>query len=155
MKRESSQFTSQSICAPVLSSGHERWVVTKRMTSHKQAAKMITSVWVEPSKRGEELRADCSSFMFKRSQLHLNWSGCLLDSWLLPVEAFRARPPGVRPRTHWYHKSHLAWERLGTPRRSWRTWIERRASRFFAQPAATKTPTKGSSRKWMDWWRTR
>lgn len=89
----------------------------------KQPEFTFLHVWAQAWKQGEDFRADCSSFMFKgasSTRTDQDWTpGSSL--WRFSGHIHLGCDP-----EHWYYKSHLAWERLRTPKRSWRTWMKRR-----------------------------
>ncbi|TWW66919.1 hypothetical protein D4764_20G0009510 [Takifugu flavidus] len=96
----------QSIYVPILTYGHQRWVMTERTRSRIQAAEMSFLRGVA----GLSLRD------------RLGWLGHLarMPSGRLPLEVFRTcstgRQPRGRPRTRWRdYISRLAWEQLGVP----------------------------------------
>ena len=103
LSRKAKLSIYRSIFVPILTYGHEGWVMTERTRSRVQAAEM--------------------SFLLlylERSQLR--WFGYLvrMPTGCLPWEVFQARPvgrrPRGRPRTRWRdYISTLAWERLGIP----------------------------------------
>ncbi|KAK3528856.1 hypothetical protein QTP70_011737 [Hemibagrus guttatus] len=119
----------QSIYVPTLTYGHELWVMTERVTSRIQAAKMSflrraagrsLRDRVRSSVTREELRVEPLLLHIERGQLR--WLGHLfrMPPGRLPGEVFRACPTGKRPRgrprTHWRdYVSWLAWERLRVP----------------------------------------
>ncbi|KAK3533908.1 hypothetical protein QTP70_034895, partial [Hemibagrus guttatus] len=133
VKKELSQKAKlsiyQSIYAPTLTYGHELWVMTERVRSRIQAAKMsfLRRVAgrslrdrVRSSVTREELRVEPLLLHIERGQLR--WLGHLfrMPPGRLPGEVFRACPTGKRPRgrprTHWRdYVFRLAWERLGVP----------------------------------------
>ena len=122
-----------SVYVPTLT-GHEVWVVTERMRSQIQVAKMSflqrqsglsLSDRVRSLDIRGELRLELLLLRIERSQLR--WFGHLIrmPPGCLLVEVFEASPTGRRPRgrprTRWRdYISLLTWERLGYPRRSWR-----------------------------------
>uniref|UniRef100_A0A3B3CJV2 Reverse transcriptase domain-containing protein n=1 Tax=Oryzias melastigma TaxID=30732 RepID=A0A3B3CJV2_ORYME len=133
VKRELSQKAKlsiyRSIFVPVLTYGHELWVVTERTRSRLQAAEMsfLRRVAgrslrdrVRSSVTRRELGVEPLLLRIERSQLR--WLGHLvrMPPGRLPGEVFRACPTGRRPRgrprTRWRdYVSRLAWERLGVP----------------------------------------
>ncbi|KAK3512527.1 hypothetical protein QTP70_015639 [Hemibagrus guttatus] len=134
VKKELSQKAKlsiyQSIYVPTLTYGHELWVMTKRVRSQIQAAKMsfLRRVAgrslrdrVRSSVTWEELGVEPLLLHIERGQLR--WLGHLfrMPPGRLPGEVFRACPTGKRPRgrprTRWRdYVSRLAWERLGVPK---------------------------------------
>ncbi|KAK3552130.1 hypothetical protein QTP86_001508 [Hemibagrus guttatus] len=119
----------QSIYAPTLTYGHELWVMTERVRSRIQAAKMSflhrvagrsLRDRVRSSVTREELGVEPLLLHIERGQLR--WLGHLfrMPPGPLPGEVFRACPTGKRPRgrprTRWRdYVFRLAWERLGVP----------------------------------------
>ena len=118
-----------SIFVPILTYGHEGWVMTERTRSRVQAAEMsflrrVAGVSLRDRVRSsairEELGLEPLLLYLERSQLR--WFGHLvrMPTGRLPWEVFQARPvgrrPRGRPRTRWRdYISTLAWERLGIP----------------------------------------
>ena len=108
---------------------HELWVVTERTRSRIQAAKMsflrrVTGLRLRDKVRSSdiwrEIGVEPLLLLVERSQLR--WFGHLtrMPPGRLPLEVFRARPTGRRPRgrprTSWRdYISLLAWKRLGIP----------------------------------------
>ncbi|KAK3510172.1 hypothetical protein QTP70_026760 [Hemibagrus guttatus] len=129
LSRKAKLSIYQSIYVPTLTYGHELWVMTERVRSRIQAAKMsfLRRVAgcslrdrVRSSVTREELGVEPLLLHIKRRQLR--WLGHLfrMPPGRLPGEVFRAFPTGKRPRgrprTHWRdYVSRLAWERLGVP----------------------------------------
>ncbi|KAK3560032.1 hypothetical protein QTP86_033830, partial [Hemibagrus guttatus] len=133
VKKELSQKAKlsiyQSIYVPNLTYGHELWVMTKRVRSLIQAAKMSflhrvagcsLRDRVRSSVTQEELGVKPLLLHIERGQLR--WLGHLfqMPPGRLPGEVFRACPigkrPRGRPRTCWRdYVSQLAWERLWVP----------------------------------------
>ncbi|KAK3525899.1 hypothetical protein QTP70_010953 [Hemibagrus guttatus] len=119
----------QSIYVPTLTYGHELWVMTERVRSRIQAAKMSflhrvagrsLRDRVRSSVTREELGVEPLLLHIERGQLR--WLGHLfrMPPGRLPGEVFRACPTGKRPRgrprTCWRdYVSRLTWERLGVP----------------------------------------
>uniref|UniRef100_A0A8C5CRJ5 Reverse transcriptase domain-containing protein n=1 Tax=Gadus morhua TaxID=8049 RepID=A0A8C5CRJ5_GADMO len=119
----------RSIFVPILTYGHEGWVMTERTRSRVQAAEMsflrrVAGVSLRDRVRSsairEELGLEPLLLYLERSQLR--WFGHLvrMPTGRLPWEVFQARPvgrrPRGRPRTRWRdYISTLAWERLGIP----------------------------------------
>ncbi|KAK3572533.1 hypothetical protein QTP86_034321, partial [Hemibagrus guttatus] len=129
LSRKAKLSIYQSIYAPTLTYGHELWVMTERVRSRIQAAKMsfLRRVAgrslrdrVRSSVTREELGVKPLLLHIERGQLR--WLGHLfrMPPGRLPGEVFRAcltgkRPRG-RPRTRWRdYVFWLAWERLGVP----------------------------------------
>ena len=123
VKRKLSQkaklFIYWSIYVPILTYGHDLWVVTERMRLQIQAAE-----------NGLTLRDGVRSSVIREGLgveplllcIEMRWLGHLLrmPPGRFPGEVFRARPTGRRPRgrprTRWRdYVSRLAWERLGVP----------------------------------------
>ena len=118
-----------SIYVPILTYGHELWVVTERTRSRIQATEMgflrrVSGLSLRDRVRSsviqEGLGVEPLLLRIKRSQMR--WLGHLvrMPPGRLPGEVFRARPTGRRPwgrpRTRWRdYVSRLAWERLGVP----------------------------------------
>ncbi|XP_061762964.1 retrovirus-related Pol polyprotein from type-2 retrotransposable element R2DM isoform X1 [Nerophis ophidion] len=119
LSRKAKLSIYRSIYVPILTYGHELWVMTERIRSRVQAAEMsflrrVAGLW-------EELKVKPLLLHVERSQMR--WFGHLvrMPPERLPREVFRARPTGRRPRgrprTRWEdYVSRLAWERLGIPR---------------------------------------
>ncbi|KAK3557454.1 hypothetical protein QTP70_027739, partial [Hemibagrus guttatus] len=129
LSRKAKLSIYQSIYVPTLTYGHELGVMTERVRSRIQAAKMsfLRRVAgrslrdrVRSSVIQEELGVELLLLHIERGQLR--WLGHLfrMPPGRLPGEVFRACPTGKRPRgrprTHWRdYVSRLAWERLGVP----------------------------------------
>ncbi|KAK3515163.1 hypothetical protein QTP70_008180 [Hemibagrus guttatus] len=129
LSRKAKLSIYQSIYVPTLTYGHELWVMTERIRSRIQAAKMsfLRRVAgcsfrdrVRTSVTREELGVEPLLLHIERGQLR--WLGHLFRMPLgrLPGEVFRACHTGKRPRgrrsTRWRdYVSRLAWERLGVP----------------------------------------
>ncbi|TWW64917.1 hypothetical protein D4764_22G0005640 [Takifugu flavidus] len=108
LSRKAKLSIYRSIYVPVLTYGHQRWVMTERTRSWIQAAEMSF------------LRRVARLSLRDRSQMM--WLGHLarMPSGRLPLEVFRTCPTGRRPRglprTRWRNYiSRLAWELLGVP----------------------------------------
>ena len=127
-----------SIFVPTLTYGHDRWVITKRMRSRVQAAKMgflRRVAWVSLRDRvrssaiQEGLGAEPLLLCMERSQLR--WFGHLMrmPQGRLPREVFLACPSGRRP--------------MGRPRTKWRDYIsgtgERESLGLATETAAPAT----------------
>ena len=123
VKRELSQKAKLSIYwstyVPILTYGHDLWVVTKRMRSRIQAAENGLSL--RDGVRGSVIREGLGVEPLLL-RIEMRWLGHLvrMPPGRLPGEVFRARPTGRRPRgrprTRWRdYVSWLAWERLGVP----------------------------------------
>uniref|UniRef100_A0A8C6L319 Reverse transcriptase domain-containing protein n=1 Tax=Nothobranchius furzeri TaxID=105023 RepID=A0A8C6L319_NOTFU len=131
VNRELSQKTRlsiyRSIYVPILTYGHELWVMTERTRSRIQAAEMsflrrVARLSLRDRVRSsdilEGLGVELLLLRIERSQL--TWFGHLvrMPPGRLPGEVFQAcsagrRPPG-QPRTRWRgYISNLVWERLG------------------------------------------
>ena len=118
----------QSIFVPTLTYGHELCVVTERMRSRIQVAEMsflrrvagLSFIgWGAQTSGGS---SEVEPLLLRVERGQLRWFGHLIrmPPGRLPLEVFRARPTGKRPRgrprTHWRdYISGLAWERLGVP----------------------------------------
>ncbi|TWW73546.1 hypothetical protein D4764_15G0009400 [Takifugu flavidus] len=129
LSRKAELSIYRSIYVPILTYGHQRWVMTERMRSRLQAAKMSLHRKVarlnlrdrvRSSDTREELGVEPLLLHIERSQL--GWLGHLgrMSSGHLPLEVFQTCPPGRRPcgwpRTRGKHYiSRLAWEWLGVP----------------------------------------
>uniref|UniRef100_A0A671X7J4 Reverse transcriptase domain-containing protein n=1 Tax=Sparus aurata TaxID=8175 RepID=A0A671X7J4_SPAAU len=127
LSRKAKLSIYQSIYVPTLTYGHELWVMTERIRSRIQAAKMsfLRRVAgrslrdrVKSSVTREELGVEPLLLHIERSQLR--WLGHLfrMPPGRLPREVFLACPAGKRPRgrprTRWCdYITQLAWERLG------------------------------------------
>ena len=104
MKEELSQKAKLSIYwstyVPILTYGHDLWVVTKRMRSRIQAAENGLSL--RDGVRGSVIREGLGVEPLLL-RIELRWLGHLVRM-----------PPG--PRTRWRdYVSRLGWERLGVP----------------------------------------
>ncbi|TWW56043.1 hypothetical protein D4764_08G0000300 [Takifugu flavidus] len=131
LSRKAKLSIYRSIYVPVLTYGHQRWVMTERMRSRIQAAEMSFLCRVAGLSLRDRVRildildnlglgVEPLLLHIKRSQL-----GCLghlarMPSGCLPLEVFRTCPTGRQPRgwprTRWRdYISRLAWERLGVP----------------------------------------
>ncbi|KAK3520692.1 hypothetical protein QTP70_030558, partial [Hemibagrus guttatus] len=129
LSRKAKLSIYQSIYVPTLTYGHELWVMTERVRSRIQVAKMsfLRRVAgrslrdkVRSSVTREELGVEPLLLHIERGQLR--WLGHLfrMPPGRLPGEVFRACPTGKRPRgrprTRWRdYVSWLAWERLRVP----------------------------------------
>ncbi|KAF7656129.1 hypothetical protein LDENG_00046000, partial [Lucifuga dentata] len=133
VKRELSQKARltiyQSIYVPILTYGHELWVMTKRTRSRIQAAEMrflcrVSGITLRDRVRSSDIReglgVELLLLRIERSQLR--WFRHLIRTppARLLREVFQARPTGKRPRgrprTRWRdYISQLTWERLGVP----------------------------------------
>nr|XP_049577496.1 glycine receptor subunit alpha-3 isoform X1 [Syngnathus scovelli] len=134
VKRELSQKAKLSIYpliyAPILTYGHELWVVTERTRSRIQAAEMsflrrMSGLSLRDRVRSSVIRErlGVESLLLHVERSQMRWLGHLIrmPPGRLPGEVFRACPAGRRPRgrprTRWRdYVSQLAWEHLGIPR---------------------------------------
>ncbi|XP_061740413.1 uncharacterized protein LOC133541215 [Nerophis ophidion] len=130
LSRKAKLSIYRSIYVPILTYGHELWVMTERIRSRVQAAKIsflrrVAGLSLRDRVRSSAIREGLTVkpllLHIERSQMR--WFGHLvrMPPERLPREVFRARPTGRmpwgRPRTRWEdYVSRLAWERLGTPR---------------------------------------
>ena len=133
VKKELSQkakfFIYWSIYVPILTYGHELWVVTERTRSRIQAAEMgflrrMSGLSLRDRVRSSVIREGLGvePLLLRIERSQMRWLGHLvrMPPGRLPGEVFRARPTGRRPRgrprTRWRdYVSRLAWERLGVP----------------------------------------
>ncbi|XP_061769787.1 uncharacterized protein LOC133560831 [Nerophis ophidion] len=120
----------RSIYVPILTYGHELWVMTERTRSQVQVAEMsflhrVSELSlrdrVKSSVLREELKVRPLLLHIERSQMTLFRHLVRMPPKRLPREVFRARPtgrrPGGRPRTRWEdYVYRLAWEHLRIPR---------------------------------------
>ncbi|KAK3508726.1 hypothetical protein QTP70_004271 [Hemibagrus guttatus] len=127
LSRKAKLSIYQSIYVPTLTYGHKLWVMTERVRSQIQAAKMSflhrvaghsLRDRVRSSVTREELGVEPLLLHIERGQLR--WLGHLfqMPPGRLPGLVFRACPTRKRgrPRTRWRdYVSQLAWERLGVP----------------------------------------
>ncbi|KAK3540137.1 hypothetical protein QTP70_026880 [Hemibagrus guttatus] len=129
LSRKAKLSIYQSIYVPTLAYGHELCVMTERVRSWIQVAKMsfLRRVVgrslrdrVRSSVTWKELGVEVLLLHIERGQLR--WLGHLfrMPPGRIPGEVFRACPTGKRPRgrprTRWRdYVSRLAWERLGVP----------------------------------------
>ncbi|TWW64971.1 hypothetical protein D4764_22G0006180 [Takifugu flavidus] len=129
LSRKAKLSIYRSIYVPILTYGHQRWVMTERTRSRIQAAEMsflrrVAGLSlrdrVRSSDMREELGVEPLLLHIERSQL--GWLGHLarMPSGRFPLEVFRTwstgRGPCGRPRTRWRdYISRLAWEQLGVP----------------------------------------
>ncbi|XP_061735811.1 si:dkey-100n23.5 isoform X4 [Nerophis ophidion] len=130
LSRKAKLSIYRSIYVPILTYGHELWVMTERIRSRVQAAEIsflrrVAGLSLRDRVRSSAIRGELKVkpllLHIKRSQMR--WFGHLvrMPPVRLPSEVFRARPTGRRPRgrprTRWEdYVSRLAWERLGIPR---------------------------------------
>ena len=131
MKRELSVKAKlaifRSIFVPILTYGHESWVMTEKTRSQIQATEMrflrrikgVTLLDKVPnSKIQESLNVESLLLRIERSQLR--WLGHVsrIPQERLPQQALLAKPDGKRPvgrlRKSWMnHVEDLGWNRLG------------------------------------------
>ncbi|KAK3532757.1 hypothetical protein QTP86_028126 [Hemibagrus guttatus] len=127
LSRKAKLSIYQSIYVPILTYGHEFWVMTKRIRYRIQAAEMsflrrVAGRSLRDTLRSsvtrEELGVEPLLLHIERGQLR--WLGHLfrMPPGRLPGEVFRAYPTGKRrrgrPKTRWRdYVSRLTWERLG------------------------------------------
>ena len=131
MKREFSKKAKLSIFkavfVPILTYGHESWVMTERMRSQVQASEMrflrrIEGLTLCNKMRSSEIRISLNIepllLRFERSQLR--WFGHVsrMPQERLPKQALHAKANGRRPvgqpRTRWTdYIEDLGWNRLG------------------------------------------
>uniref|UniRef100_A0A8C2ZC47 Reverse transcriptase domain-containing protein n=1 Tax=Cyclopterus lumpus TaxID=8103 RepID=A0A8C2ZC47_CYCLU len=118
-----------SVYVPTLTYGHELWVATERTRSRIQAAEMsflrrVAGLSLRDRVRSSDIRGELGveSLLLRVQRSQLRWFGHLvrMPPGRLPLEVFRARPTGRRPRgrprTRWRdYISRLALERLGIP----------------------------------------
>uniref|UniRef100_A0A8C6Q6A0 Reverse transcriptase domain-containing protein n=1 Tax=Nothobranchius furzeri TaxID=105023 RepID=A0A8C6Q6A0_NOTFU len=131
VKRELSQKARlsiyRSIYVPILTYGHELWVMTERTRSRIQAAEMsflrrVAGLSLRDRVRSSDIREGLGvePLLLRIERSQMRWFGDLvrMPPGCLPGEVFRAcpagrRPPG-RPRTRWRgYISNLVQERLG------------------------------------------
>ncbi|KAK3564684.1 hypothetical protein QTP86_024812, partial [Hemibagrus guttatus] len=129
LSRKAKLLIYQSIYVPTLTYGHELCVMTERVRSRIQAAKMsFLRMVVGRSLRDrvrrsvtqEELGVEPLLLHIERGQLRWLEHLFRMPPGCLPGEVFRACPTGKRPRgrprTRWRdYVSQLAWECLGVP----------------------------------------
>ncbi len=129
LSRKAKLSIYQSIHVPTRTYGHELWVVSKRMRSRIQAAKIsflcgVSGLHLRDRVRSSDIRRELGVeplfLRVKRNQL--KWFGHLIrmPPGRIPLEVFWARPTGRRPRarlrTCWRdYISHLAWKCFGIP----------------------------------------
>ena len=117
-----------AIYVPTLTYGHELWVVTERTRTRIQAAKMsflrrVAGLSLRDKMRSSDIRRELGvePLLLRVERSQLRWFTLTrMPPGRLPLEVFRARPTGRRPRgrprTRWRdYISLLAWERLGIP----------------------------------------
>ncbi|KAK3528905.1 hypothetical protein QTP70_012070 [Hemibagrus guttatus] len=129
LSRKAKLSIYQSIYVPTLTYGHELWVMTERVRSWIQSAKMsfLRRVAgrslrdrVRSSVTREELGVEPLLLHIERGQLRWLEHLFRMPPGRLPGEVFRACPTGKRPwgrpRTRWRdYVFRLAWECLGVP----------------------------------------
>ena len=129
LSRKAKLSIYRSIYLPTLTYGHELWIVTERTRSRIQAAKMsflrrVAGLSLRDSVRSSDIRRELGvePLLLRVERSQLRWFGHLtrMPPGRLPLEVFRARPTGRRPRgrprTRWRdYISLLAWEHLGIP----------------------------------------
>ena len=129
LSRKAKLSIYRSIYLPTLTYGHELWVVTERTRSRIQAAEMsflrrVAGLSLRDRVRSSDIRRELGvePLLLRIERSQLRWFGHLtrMPPGRLPLEVFRARPTGRRPRgrprTRWRdYISLLAWERLGIP----------------------------------------
>ncbi|TWW67388.1 hypothetical protein D4764_02G0004290 [Takifugu flavidus] len=112
----------RSIYVPILTFGHQHWVMTERMRSWIQAAEMsflrrVAGLSLRDRVRSSDIREELGvePLLLHIERSHLGWLGHLarMPSGRLPLEVFRTGPTGRRPR--------------GRPRTRWRDYISRLA----------------------------
>ena len=133
MKKELSQKVKlsiyRSIYVPILTYGHELWVVTERTRSRIQAAEMgflcrVSGLSLRDRERSSVIREGLGvePLLLRIERSQMRWLGHLvrMPPGRLPGEVFQTHPTGRRPRgrprTRWRdYVSRLAWESLGVP----------------------------------------
>ena len=131
MKRELSQKAKlavfRSIFVPILTYGHESWVMTERMRSRVQASEMrflrrIKGVTLLDKVCNSEIHnsLNVESLLLRIERSQLRWFGHVsrMPQERLPKQALSAIPNGKRPvgrpRLGWInHIEDLGWNRLG------------------------------------------
>ena len=131
MKRELSKKAKVSIFkavfVPILTYGHESWVMTERMRSQVQASEMrflrrIEGVTLFNKVRSSEIRKSLNiePLLLRIERSQLRWFGHVsrMPQERLPKQALHAkasgRRPVGRPRTRWTdYIEDLGWNRLG------------------------------------------
>ncbi|TWW71137.1 hypothetical protein D4764_17G0006200 [Takifugu flavidus] len=116
LSRKAKLSIYRSIYVPVLTYGHQCWVMTERTRSRIQAAEISFLCRVA----GLSLRVRSSDIREGLGVEPLLGHLARMPSGRLPLEVFRTCPTGRRPRgqprTRWRNYiSRLAWERLGVP----------------------------------------
>ncbi|TWW67219.1 hypothetical protein D4764_02G0002600 [Takifugu flavidus] len=129
LSRKAKLSIYRSIYVPVLTYGHQRWVMTERTRSRIQAAEMsflrrVAGLSLRDRVRSFDIREGLGvePLLLHLERSQLGWLGHLarMPSGRLPLEVFWTCPTGRRPRgqprTRWRdYISRLAWERLGVP----------------------------------------
>ena len=129
LSRKAKLSIYRSVYVPILTYGHELWVMTERMRSRVQAAEMsflrrVSGLSLRDRVRNSDIRErlGVEPLLLHVERSQLRWVGHLvrMPPGRFPGEVFRARPTGRRPRgrprTRWRdYISQLAWERLGIP----------------------------------------
>ena len=129
LSRKAKLSIYRSIYVPILTYGHELWVVTETTRSRIQAAEMsflrrVAGLSLRDKVRSSDIRRELGvePLLLHIERSPLKWFGHLtrMPPGRLPLEVFRARPTGRRPRgrprNRWRdYISLLAWERLGIP----------------------------------------
>ena len=131
MKRELSKKAKLSIFkrvfVPILTYGHESWVMTERMRSQVQASEMrfvrrIEGVTLFNKVRSSEIQKSLNiePLLLRSERSQLRWFGHVsrMSQERLPKQALHAkangRRPVGRPRTRWTdYIEDLGWNRLG------------------------------------------
>ena len=131
MKRELSKKAKllifKAVFVPILTYGHESWVMTERMRSQVQASKMrflrrIEEVTLFNKVRSSEIRKSLNikALLLRIKKSQLRWFGHVsrMPQERLPEQALHAkangRRPVGRPRTRWTdYTEDLGWNRLG------------------------------------------
>ena len=131
MKRELSKKAKlsvfRSIFVPILTYGHESWVMTERIRSQVQASEMrflrrIAGVTLLDKVRSSEIRESLNveELLLRIERSQLRWFGHVyrMPQERLPKQALLARMRGKRPvgrpRTRWVNYIEgLGWNRLG------------------------------------------
>ena len=134
LKRELSQTAKlavfKSIFVPILTYGHELWVMTERVRSRIQAAEMgflrrVKGVTRLHKKRNTEIRnsLNIEPLLLRIERSQLRWYGHVMrmPQERLVKQILQATPTGKRPvgrpRTRWSdYITELAWFRLGLER---------------------------------------
>ena len=117
----------KAVFVPILTYGHEAWVMTKRMRSQVPASEMrflrrIEGVTLFNKVRSSEIRKSLNiePLLLRIERSQLRWFGHVsrMPQERLPKQALRpkanGRRPVGRPRTRWTdHIEDLGWNRLG------------------------------------------